>query len=138
MFGVPQGSVFGSYNLLLFISIFDIASYADDNTLYCTGQNIKEVIDNLEKTSEMILALFKNNRMKANPDKYHILANSKDRTYSIKVGTKIITNNQCKDLLSIKIDKEQHFDSMSNHCVNPKSKRIIKSDVYYELLNIGD
>ena len=86
----------------------------------------------------MILALFKNNRMKANPDKYHILANSKDRTYSIKVGTKIITNNQCKDLLSIKIDKEQHFDSMSNHCVNPKSKRIIKSDVYYELLNIGD
>ena len=134
LFGVPQGFVFGSLllscNLLSFISIFDIASYVDDNTSYCTGQNIKEVIDNLEKTSGTLLALFKNNRMKANPDKYHILVNSKDRTYPIKVGNKIITNNQCEDLLGIKTDKELNFDSMSNHCVNPKNKRIIKSDIY--------
>ena len=71
--------------------------------------------------------------MKANSDKYHILVNSKDQTYVIKVGNKIITKIQCEDLLGIKIYIELNFDSMSNHCVNLKNKHIIKSDIYYEL-----
>lgn len=137
LFGFPQGSTYGSLlfscNLLSFVSIFYIASNADDNTSYRTGQSTKEVINYLEKTSGTSLALFKNNRMKANPDKYHILVNSKDQTYLIKVGNKIITKIQCEDLLGIKIYIELNFDSMSNHCVNLKNKHIIKSDIYYEL-----
>ena len=48
-------------DLVVFISNSGIASYEDDNMLYHTTQNINEVIDDLVKTSERILAWFKNN-----------------------------------------------------------------------------
>lgn len=76
-------------------------SYADDNASYCASQNIKEVIDTLKR--------FKNNSIRANPDKHHLLVNNKDRIYTIKVGNKTITYSKCGKLLGIKIAKELNF-----------------------------
>ena len=49
----------------------DIASYADDNTPYITGNSIEEVIQKLENAVLTLFQWFSDNQMKANPDTCH-------------------------------------------------------------------
>ena len=43
------------------MSDIDIASFADDNTPYKTGDNIEEVIQKLEAASKTLFQLFNDN-----------------------------------------------------------------------------
>ena len=82
MFGVPQGSILGPLlsNIFLcdlfltmeLIPDIDIASYADDNTPYTTGNLIEQVIQKLENAAQTLFRWFSDNQMKANPDKCHV------------------------------------------------------------------
>ena len=63
LFGVPQGSILGTllfniflYGLFLNMENTDIASYADDNTPYTTGNSIEEVIQKLENAAKRFLS----------------------------------------------------------------------------------
>ena len=73
LFGVLQRSIFGSLlfnmflcDLFLTMENIDIASYADVNTPYTTGNSIEEVIQKLENLA---------NQLKANPDECHFFCN---------------------------------------------------------------
>ena len=78
--GLPQGSILG---LLLFniyisdmfydIDNYDIASYAEDNTAYTSDFNLEEVIQKLKVITNNLFEWFKNNQMKANANKCHLL-----------------------------------------------------------------
>ena len=64
-YGVPQGSILGPLlfniflcDLFLFVEKIDIASYADDNTPYCTGLVPEKVKSDLEKASTKIFEWF--------------------------------------------------------------------------------
>ena len=63
--------------MFLFCNDVDFASYADDNTPYCMGRTPEEVTRQLKKSSISIFKWFGNNRMKANPDKCHLLLSKK-------------------------------------------------------------
>ena len=72
----------------------DIASYADDNTPLSTGDNIDKVLRKLEKASKTYFQWFRNNQMKANPNKSHFNAirNSKIDVKNIEVKIYNTTN----------------------------------------------
>ena len=71
--GVPEVSDLG----LLFFNIdltdlfyeckdLNISNYADDTTLYASGENIRAVISELQSLSFRLFKWFENNHMKAN------------------------------------------------------------------------
>ena len=117
LFGVPQGSLrdpllFNMFlcDLFLFLHDIPVANYANDNTLYCTGLKILDVLIKLENTAKTLLQWFKDNRMKANPDKYHLLINNTKESFQIKIGNEIVSNSKYEKLLGVRVDHELNFN----------------------------
>ena len=81
IFGVPQGSILGPLlfnthlcNLFYFLEDFEIASYADDTTIYTTEKNEESLIAALEKSSAILFKWFKNNYVNKAGQKLNALA----------------------------------------------------------------
>ena len=120
LFGVPQGSILGPlvFNIFLcylfvFIKDIDIASYADNNTLYTVHKNPQKIIKVLENTSVNLLKWFKNNGIKANADKCHLLVNSKEKVCT-KIGPYNTESSGQQKLLGVLIDNKLTFDKHIN------------------------
>ena len=58
--------------MFYFLENIDIASYADDNTLYSAEKNKKTVIKSIETSSQVLSNWFNDNFMKANSGKSHL------------------------------------------------------------------
>ena len=117
MFRVPQGSILGPllFNILLcdlflIIETIDIASYADDNTSYNTGNSIEEVIQKLENAAQTLFQCFSDTQLKANPDKCHFLFNSNSEV-RLTIETQKIKNSESEKLPGIKLDSKLNFNS---------------------------
>ena len=93
---------------IFFLILHDIpvANSADDNTPYCTGLKISDCLIKLENATETLLQWFKDNRMKVNPDKYHLLVNNTKENFQIKIGNKAVSNSKNEKLLGVKLDHE--------------------------------
>ena len=83
--GVPQGSMLGPllftvflYDVFLFKPNINLVSYADDNTPFAMGGSSElEVINEIKSVVESLTLWFRNNCMKVNPDKFHLLLSDK-------------------------------------------------------------
>ena len=73
-------------DLFITMSQYDIANYADDNTPYVSGRNIKEVVASLEEVSEVIFQWFKDNQFQGNASKCHVLLSTDKQVY-VSIGT---------------------------------------------------
>ena len=51
----------------------DIASYADDNTPHAYGSDLCTVLSNLKNCTDNLFTWFKENHIKTNGDKCHLL-----------------------------------------------------------------
>ena len=94
----------------------DIASYGDDSVPFIVENNIDNVIASLEQVSDALFHWFKNNRLKNNVNKCHLLV-SKNKPVRIKVGDYTKDNSECEKLLGVKIDINLNFkDHISELC----------------------
>ena len=120
-YGVPQGSILGPLlfnihlcDLFYFLEDLDIASYADDTTIYTVKENKESVINTLEASSLLLFTWFNNNFMKANSDKSHILLSCSEPSTALIDGSSIESNTK-EILLGITIDRDLKFDEHVNN-----------------------
>ena len=101
-YGIPQGSILGpllfNINLCdLFLSLenTDIASYADDNTLYSAQGNRETVINTIKTFSQALYDWFSDNFITANSSKSRLLISSTETAHT-NVDGPIIKSSQKK------------------------------------------
>ena len=108
-FGVPQGSVLRRILVNIFLSdlllIFNdyFASYADDNTLYKTRENVDTVAEILRISAEKLFKWSKDNQMNSNTDRIHLRLSTGDSN-QIQIRNSLIKGILCQKLLRVIFD----------------------------------
>ena len=91
------------------VNDIDIASYVDGNTPYMIADNVNNLITFLEQASNGLLEWFKNNLLKSNADKCHLVFSTNDRVSMNADGFRI-DKSDTEKLLGMKFDKKLTFD----------------------------
>ena len=95
--------------------------YADDNTPYTSDFNLEEVIQKLELITNNLFEWFKNNHMKANADKCHLLV-TRDTDVTAKIGELDVKNSR-EEKLGVKVDSKLSFENhISSLCKKASQK----------------
>ena len=74
-----------------------MVNFANDNTPHVTGHNISSVVKLSEEVACAIFQRFKQNRMKTNADKCHVLL-SKSNDFTVKINQVQIKNSRSEKL----------------------------------------
>ena len=119
--GVPQGLILGPIFFHIFmcdlcsvLRNIEFSSYADDNKPCVIEGNTKESLRSLELASNDLLEQFSNNKIKASPDKVHLLTSLNDEL-KIRINDVVInSSSKCKKLLGVIIDNTLNFNNHNN------------------------
>ena len=129
-YGVPQGSILGLLffnihlcDLFYFLENTDIASYADDNTLYSVQKNREAVINTIETSLQVLFDWLSDTFMKANSGKSHLLISGKEATHA-NVDGSMIKSSKKEILLGINLDSELKFEDHVNFMCKKASQKL--------------
>ena len=126
--GVPQGSILGPLlfnifvnDLFLFVSSSNLSNYADDNTFYTSGYNLKVLLNDLNKVTEWFLE----NYMVLNAGKCHFMClgkNTENETFSVK--DTIMNNSKEEKILGVIIENRLTFSTHIRELCEKASQKI--------------
>ena len=96
----------------MFISQCNLCNYADGNTLYSTGKDLKRIRRNVEMDFIILHQWFHENHMTLNPGKCHYMViGSRDLLHEIMLNNNKITSCNDEKLLGIFLDSKINFAS---------------------------
>ena len=99
-----------------------MARYTDDNIPALSESIPENVVSSLESCHGSLFESFSNNKMKENPEKYHLLMNV-NTPATIKIGEHAITNSYCEKLLGVKADSQLNFSIIFKRFLKKLVKR---------------
>ena len=116
-FGVPHGSVLGPllFNIDI-INLFyecedsNVASYVDDTTPYSRATDILSLPLEVQASATKLFRWFKNNHLKANPGKFHILLRT-NKLEIVSIDGISLAASSHEQLLGATIDSELKFEN---------------------------
>ena len=128
IYGVPQGLaplLFNIYinDLFLFSEDFLMTNYADD----CSPEfsyTTEEVIIKPEKDANLLIEWYKNNYLKPNPQKWHLLLSERGNELSVKIGEQLILNSEDEKVLGIFLDNRLNFKCHINKLCKKASQEL--------------
>ena len=116
-FGVPNSSVLGPLLFNIdFINIFyecknsNVASYEDDKTPHSCATDIPSLSFEVHASATKLFRWFKNNHLKVNPGKYHILLRTNNLEIVSIDGIPLAASSHEK-LLVVTVDSELKFEN---------------------------
>ena len=100
----------------------DIASYADDNSPHTYESDLYPVLSKLKNCTHSLFTWFKENHMKPNGDKCHLLVTT-EKSVSINIDGSNVTNRKEQKLLGINFDSSLSFEGhITNFCKKASQK----------------
>ena len=123
--------------MFLFVSNIGIANYAENYTPHAPKNYLETVLTDIEQGFDILLKWFKDNLLKANPEKCHLLVNTKEKRH-LNTREIEISNNKCQKILGIKIDCKLMFDShVKSVCKKASQKLNALSRAAFQILKKG-
>ena len=110
-------------DLFYFLENTDIASYADDNTLYSAEKNKEAAINATETSYQLLFNWFSDIFMKANSSKSHLLMSGTE-TAPTNVDGSIIKSTQKEIRLGINFDSKLKFEDHVNFMFKKASRNL--------------
>ena len=95
--------------MFYFMEDFEIANYADDSTPFSAKLNHKSVAEELEISSSVLFTWLRNNCMKANTEKSHLLLSGSNRL-TVNIDGNVIESEDNQILLGITINSNLSFN----------------------------
>ena len=112
----------------------NIASYADDNTPNTYDSDLYTVLSKLKNCTDSLFTCFKENRMKPNVDKCHLLGTT-EKSVSINIDGSSVTNEKEQKLLGIKFNSPLFFEG---HITSVREKASQKLHALARIVNYID
>ena len=98
--------------MFLFLKDAELASFADDNTIYTANKSIEKLLEVLEREGKSAIDWFKINYMIVNPDKFQAMILSSDKKgkkFQLNINDSIISSEDSVTLFGIEIDNKLNF-----------------------------
>ena len=138
--GVPQGSVLGPILFMIFVN--DISQhiylgtanlYADDCLVYCAGNNLNDVNQNLQKCIDDVATWYDGNKLVLNVDKCNtMLIGSRHKRaqlginecLEINLNEVVVKQVNTADYLGVKIEQSLLWDSQIQKVCSQLSRKV--------------
>ena len=108
--------------MFYFMVNFEIANYSNDSTPFSTKLEGRPVVDELESSSLILFTWLKNNYMKTNTGKSHLLLTGKNNL-TANINGNVMESEHSKVLVVITIGSNLSFNKhVNNLCKNVSGK----------------
>ena len=88
-----------------------IANYADDCSPFEFSGSTYDVIKKLENDSQILIQWYRNNYLKPNPEKWHLLLSDVDNDLNFLISDKYIPNSSSQKILGVTSDNKLNFNT---------------------------
>ena len=109
--------------MFYFMEDYEIANYADDSTPFSTKPDHKSVVQELEVSSSILFTWLRNNYMKANTDKSHLLL-SGNSNLTANIDGNVIESEGNQVLLGITVNSNLSFNKHINNLCKKASAKL--------------